>query len=69
MMNAEAIRHFYGYHVAENRVLWERYVEHLTSDQFTLPLAYAHGSVRDQILHLMGGSRHGVAVSGRAGGC
>lgn len=53
MMFAEAIRHFYGYHFAENRVLWERYVERLTSDQFTLPLAYAHGSVRDQILHLM----------------
>ena len=52
-MDAEAIRHFYGYHITENRALWERYVTRLTAEQFTQPLAYAHGSVRDQLLHLM----------------
>ena len=52
-MNAEAIHHFYGYHFAENRALWERYVTRLTAKQFTQLLAYAHGSVRDQVLHLM----------------
>ncbi|NTU83514.1 MAG: hypothetical protein HGA45_29785 [Chloroflexales bacterium] len=52
-MHADALRHFYGYHFAENRALWERHVTRLTVEQFTHGLAYAHGSVRDQILHLM----------------
>lgn len=52
-MHADALRHFYGYHFAENRALWERYVTRLTAEQFIQPLAYAHGSVRDQLLHLM----------------
>lgn len=52
-MNADALRHFFGYHFAQNRALWERYVTRLTVEQFTQPLAYSHGSVRDQVLHLM----------------
>lgn len=52
-MHADALRHFYGYHFAENRALWERYVTRLTAEQFTQPLTYSHGSVRDQVLHLM----------------
>lgn len=52
-MHAEALRHFYGYHFAENRALWERHVAQLSAEQFTQPLAYAHGSVRDQVAHLM----------------
>jgi uncharacterized damage-inducible protein DinB len=52
-MNADAIRHFYGYHFAENRSLWDRYVMPLSQEQFTQEVAYSHGSVRNQIVHLM----------------
>jgi uncharacterized damage-inducible protein DinB len=52
-MHADALRHFYGYHFAENRTLWDRYVAQLSGEQLTQPLAYSHGSIRDQIVHLM----------------
>lgn len=52
-MFAEALRHFYRYHIAENRTIWHSYVVALTAEQFTQPNAYAHGSIRDQILHLI----------------
>ncbi|NJM05518.1 ClbS/DfsB family four-helix bundle protein [Candidatus Gracilibacteria bacterium] len=52
-MNAHAFRHFYAYHFAENRTLWQNYIAQLSDEQFTQPVAYSHGSVRDQILHLM----------------
>src|SRR5688500_9438520 len=51
-MNANAFRHFYDYHFAENRKLWD-YVTQLSDEQFTQPVDYSHGSVRDQIVHLM----------------
>jgi len=53
-MNADAFRHFYDYHFAENRKIWDRYVTPLTDEQFTRDVEYSHGSVRDQIVHLMG---------------
>jgi uncharacterized damage-inducible protein DinB len=52
-MNADAIRHFYGYHFAENRNIWESYIVPLTDEQFTRSEGYSHGSVRNQIVHLM----------------
>ncbi len=52
-MDARAFRHFYGYHFAENRNLWERYVAPLSDAQFTRAAGYSHGSVRDQIVHLI----------------
>src|SRR5215213_9888908 len=52
-MNAAAFRHFYDYHFAENRKLWDRYVIQLSHEQFTQAVDYSHGSVRDQIVHLM----------------
>lgn len=52
-MNADAFRHLYGYHFSENRILWDRYVSQLTAAQFTQPSTYSHGSVRDQLVHLM----------------
>lgn len=51
-MNANAFRHLYGYHVAENRKLWN-YVTQLSHEQFTRHVDYSHGSVRDQVVHLM----------------
>jgi uncharacterized damage-inducible protein DinB len=52
-MNADAIRHLYNYHFAENRATWDRYIMPLTQEQFTQPSSYSVGSVRNQIVHLM----------------
>jgi uncharacterized damage-inducible protein DinB len=52
-MNANAFRHFYDYHFAENRKIWDSYVAPLSHEQFTQPVDYSHGSARDQIVHLM----------------
>ena len=52
-MNANAFRHFYDYHFAENRKIWDNYVTPLSHEQFTKEMNYSHGSVRDQILHLI----------------
>src|SRR5215207_11742076 len=52
-MNANAFRHFYDYHFAENRKIWDSYITPLSHPQFTQPVDYSHGSVRDQIVHLI----------------
>ena len=52
-MNADAFRHFYGYHFTENRNVWDKYVTPLSQEQFTQDAGYSHGSVRNQIVHLM----------------
>ena len=52
-MNVAAVRHFYGYHFAENRALWDRYIASLPQAHFVLPAGYGHGSVRDQLVHLV----------------
>ena len=52
-MNAKAFRHFYEYHFSENRKLWNQYVTLLSYEQFTQAVGYSHGSVREQLIHLM----------------
>lgn len=52
-MNADAFRHYYNYHFTENRSLWDRYITKLSPEQFVQEAAYSHGSVREQIVHLM----------------
>ena len=52
-MNADAIRHFYNYHFAFNRFIWDNYILPLTPEQFNRPSAYSKGSVRDQLVHIM----------------
>lgn len=52
-MNANAFRHFYDYHFTENRKMWDSYITSLSQAQFTQAVGYSHGSVRDQIVHLM----------------
>ena len=52
-MNAKAFRHFYDYHFAESRKIWDSYVNQLSHEQFTQQAGYSHGSVRDQLVHLM----------------
>ena len=51
-MNADAFRHLYNYHFAENRKIWEACTQ-LSPEQFKQHADYSHGSVRDQIVHLM----------------
>jgi uncharacterized damage-inducible protein DinB len=52
-MNANAFRHFYDYYFAEKRKIWDSYVTPLSYEQFIQPVDYSHGSVRDQIAHIM----------------
>jgi uncharacterized damage-inducible protein DinB len=52
-MNAEAFRHFYEYHFAQNRKIWDSYVTQLSEEQFTQHANYSRGSIQDQILHLI----------------
>lgn len=52
-MNVMAFRHFFAYHFAENRHLWDRYIMKLSQEQFTQVVNYSHGSVRNHIVHLM----------------
>ena len=52
-MNANAFRHFYDYHFTENRKILDTTIKSLSQDQFTQNADYSHGSVRNQIIHLM----------------
>jgi len=52
-MDANAFRHFYDYHFSENRKIWDICVTSLTYEQFIKDAGYSHGSVREQIIHLM----------------
>ena len=52
-MNADAFRHLFGYHFAENRTVWDKYITALSDEQFSQDVGYSHGSVRNQIVHLM----------------
>ena len=50
-MNADAFRHFYNYHFAENRKILD-HVASLTFEQFTQKVDYSRGSIREQLVHL-----------------
>ena len=52
-MMADVFRHFYDYHFSENRNIWDSYITPLSDEQFTQDVGYSHGSVRNQILHLI----------------
>lgn len=52
-MNADAFRHFYDYHFFENRKTWDNYVSQLSDEQFVQVVNYSHGSVCNQINHLI----------------
>jgi uncharacterized damage-inducible protein DinB len=52
-MNANAFRHFYNYHFSENRKMWDEYIAPLSYEGFTQDVGYSHGSIRNQIVHIM----------------
>lgn len=52
-MTAKIIIHAMAeYHVATNRRLWQHCLQHVTDQQFTQPLGYSHGTLREQVVHL-----------------
>ena len=51
-MQAQMLRHFVAYHIAENATLWS-YVDQLSADQMVADIAYAHGSIRNQLVHML----------------
>ncbi len=53
-MNADAFRHLYGYHFAQNHEVWNKYIVLLTYDEFTRKMGYSYASVRDQFVHMIG---------------
>jgi uncharacterized damage-inducible protein DinB len=52
-MNANAFRHFFNYHFAINRFIWDEYIVPLSAEKFIQGSGYSHGSVRAQVVHLM----------------
>jgi uncharacterized damage-inducible protein DinB len=52
-MNADAFRHFYNYHFTENRKIWDAHITSLSQEEFIQNMGYSHGSIRNQIVHLM----------------
>lgn len=52
-MNADAFRHVYNYHFSENRSMWDTCIMPLSQEQFTQPVHYSIGSIRNQVVHLM----------------
>jgi uncharacterized damage-inducible protein DinB len=51
-MNADAFRHFYNYHFAENRKIWN-HIASISFEQFNHPVDYSRGSIREQVIHLL----------------
>jgi uncharacterized damage-inducible protein DinB len=52
-MNADAFRHFYNYHFTENQKIWDTNITSLSQEQFIQNVGYSHGSIRNQIIHLI----------------
>jgi uncharacterized damage-inducible protein DinB len=52
-MNANAFRHFFDYHFSENRNMWDSYITPLSYEHFTQDVGYSHGSIRNQVVHIM----------------
>jgi uncharacterized damage-inducible protein DinB len=52
-MNADGCRLLYEYHFAANHKIWDTCIFPLSDEQYTADDAYSHGSVRNQLVHLM----------------
>ena len=52
-MNADLFRYLFDYHFSENRRIWDEYVAQLSEAQFSQVSGYSHGSVRDQLVHMI----------------
>jgi uncharacterized damage-inducible protein DinB len=52
-LNAIAFRQFFDYHFSENRKIWDNTITQLSQEQFTQGAGYSHGSIRNQVVHMM----------------
>jgi uncharacterized damage-inducible protein DinB len=52
-VNAEGFRRLFDYHVQQNQRLWTHTIVPMTDAQFTQPVDYSVGSVRNQVVHLL----------------
>jgi len=52
-MDAEAFRQYFECHFSENRKIWDQYIPSLTWEQFTQEVSYSHGSIRNQLVHIL----------------
>ncbi len=52
-MNANVLRYLYNYHFSENQRIWYGFIPSLFYQQFTQQFEYSHGSIRDQLIHLI----------------
>lgn len=52
-MTVDMFRHYFGYHFAENRALWDKQIVTLSAGAFTQPGRYSRGSIHKQLLHLI----------------
>ena len=52
-MNANAFRQIFNYHFSENRKIWDNTITQLSQEQFAQDAPYSHGSVRNQVVHMM----------------
>ena len=52
-MNSDAIRHFYAYHFTINRQIWDDCIMQLSQEQFTQPINYSIGSIRNHVIHMI----------------
>lgn len=53
-MNVEYFRRLYDYNYAAHRRLWQECILPLSDEQFARDLGYSLGSVRGQVVHVMG---------------
>ncbi len=52
-MITEIFRQLYNYHFSENRKIWGYATQLSSYEQFVQDVSYSHGSVRNQIVHLL----------------
>jgi uncharacterized damage-inducible protein DinB len=52
-MDINAFRYLYNYHFSEYHKIWDNYIIPLFQDQFAQEVSYSHGSIRNQVIHLI----------------
>ena len=52
-MNAYGFRLLFDYHFTVNHKIWQTCIVPLSDAQYTTDEAYSHGSIRNQLVHMM----------------